>query len=364
MSDKIMVPSNVPEVVADAAIVAAANDPAVADVVVEPLTVGQLLYNAREAQGLSIGDIAARLRMAVRQITALEGSDFAALPSGTFLRGFVRNYAKTLSLNPTDVLALLEKTHDSAGVIRASPVVIPAQQKIAMPAPGGELASPRVRAGVAALVVVLVFAVVWYWWENVRPHLADGGRPKGVAETAVEQPAKLQPANVSNPQTASVATIAVAEPPPVVVESVVESAIMAAPPVTEAPKLANATTRTAPVSTTAPKVLAPRVPTSVVAPALQAPATANDKSATPAVTKSGAILGFTFNGESWVEVTDAGGKIILSRRFKAGEAEEVVGRPPLVVVVGNAQATRMAFIGREFDLVQHTRVSVARVNLK
>ena len=61
MADKIIVSSNVPDVVADAAIVAAANDPAVADVVVGPLTVGQLLRNAREAQGLSIGDIAARL---------------------------------------------------------------------------------------------------------------------------------------------------------------------------------------------------------------------------------------------------------------------------------------------------------------
>ena len=364
MADKIIVPSNVPDVVADAAIVAAANDPAVADVVVGPLTVGQLLRNAREVQGLSIGDIAARLRMAVRQITALEGSDFAALPSGTFLRGFVRNYAKTLSLDPADVLALLEKTHDSAGIINASRVVVPAQQKIAMPAPGGELASPRLRAGIAALVVVLLLAVVWYWWENVRPHLADGGRPKGVAETAVEQPAKLPPTNVSNPQTASVATTAVVEPPPTVVEPVVESAIVPAPPVTEAPKLANATARTAPVSTPVPKTLAPTVQRSAAAPALQAPATVNDKSATPAVTKSGAILGFTFNGESWVEVTDAGGKIILSRRFKAGEAEEVVGRPPLAVVVGNAQATRMAFNGREFDLAPHTRVSVARVNLK
>ena len=362
MSDKIVIASDVPEVVADAAIVAAANDSAVADIATEPLTVGQLLRNAREVQGLSIGDIAARLRMAVRQISALEGSDFSALPSGTFLRGFVRNYAKTLSLDPADVLALLEKTHDNAGIVNASRVVVPAQQKIAMPAPGGELASPRVRAGIAALAAFLVLAVVWYWWENVRPHLADGGRPKAAVGTTVEQPA-----TAPSVQLASVASAAA--PPPAMVEPTAAEA----PTIADAPKGAMTSPIVAPIS--APVTIASKAPVSVPsanvvasapasAPISPRTALANDTSATPAVTKSGASLGFTFNGESWVEVTDAAGKIILSRRFKAGEAEEVVGRPPLAVVVGNAQVTRMAFNGREFDLVPHTRVSVARVNLK
>ena len=362
MSDKIVIASDVPEVVADAAIVAAANDSAVADIATEPLTVGQLLRNAREVQGLSIGDIAARLRMAVRQISALEGSDFSALPSGTFLRGFVRNYAKTLSLDPADVLALLEKTHDNAGIVNASRVVVPTQQKIAMSAPGGELASPRVRAGIAALAAFLVLAVVWYWWENVRPHLADGGRPKAAVGTTVEQPA-----TVPSVQLASVASAAA--PPPAMVEPTAAEA----PTIADAPKGAMTSPIVAPIS--APVTIASKAPVSVPsanvvasapasAPISPRTALANDTSATPAVTKSGASLGFTFNGESWVEVTDAAGKIILSRRFKAGEAEEVVGRPPLAVVVGNAQVTRMAFNGREFDLVPHTRVSVARVNLK
>ena len=366
MSDKIVIANDVPELVADAASVAAANDSAVADIATEPLTVGQLLRNAREVQGLSIGDIAARLRMAVRQISALESSDFSALPSGTFLRGFVRNYAKTLSLDPADVLALLEKTHDNAGIVNASRVVVPAQQKIAMPAPGGELASPRVRAGIAALAAFLVLAVVWYWWENVRPHLADGGRPKAAVGTTVEQPA-----TAPSVQLASVAPAAA--PPPATVEPTAAEA----PAIADAPKGAMTSPIVAPIS--APVTIASKASVSVPsanvvasAPA-SAPASspisprtalANDTSATPAVTKSGASLGFTFNGESWVEVTDAAGKIILSRRFKSGEAEEVVGRPPLAVVVGNAQVTRMAFNGREFDLVPHTRVSVARVNLK
>jgi cytoskeleton protein RodZ len=78
----------------------------------------------------------------------------------------------------------------------------------------------------------------------------------------------------------------------------------------------------------------------------------------------GAALGFTFSGESWVEVMDASGKKVLSRRFKAGDAEEVLGRAPFTVTIGNASSTRMAFNGREFALDPHTRGAVARVVVK
>ena len=84
----------------------------------------------------------------------------------------------------------------------------------------------------------------------------------------------------------------------------------------------------------------------------------------PVPPAGGAALGFTFSGESWVEVIDGSGKTILSRRYRAGDAEEVSGRAPFSVVIGNAKSTRMAFNGREFDLDPHTRGAVARVTVK
>jgi cytoskeleton protein RodZ len=61
---------------------------------------------------------------------------------------------------------------------------------------------------------------------------------------------------------------------------------------------------------------------------------------------------------------DGTGRTIMSRRYKAGEADEVTGKGPFAVVVGNAASTRMAVNGREFDLAPHTRATVARVTVK
>jgi cytoskeleton protein RodZ len=65
-----------------------------------------------------------------------------------------------------------------------------------------------------------------------------------------------------------------------------------------------------------------------------------------------------------VEVVDGGGRIVISRRYAAGEADEVAGRGPFSIVVGNAQATRVAYNGREFDLAPHTKSTVARLTVK
>ena len=51
---------------------------------------GEKLKHARAAIGLSAADVAAKLKLGVRQIEALEAEDLVHLPSEVFTRGFVR----------------------------------------------------------------------------------------------------------------------------------------------------------------------------------------------------------------------------------------------------------------------------------
>ena len=72
-----------------------------------PRTLGQALAVERERQGLSRADVAQRLHMSAYQVEALESGDYKRLPQGTFLRGFVRNYAKVLGIASDPLLELL-----------------------------------------------------------------------------------------------------------------------------------------------------------------------------------------------------------------------------------------------------------------
>ena len=309
-----------------------------------PKTVGELLRIAREKTGLSQGEIASRLRMGIKQVRALEQDDYLSLPKGTFLRGFVRNFAKEVAVAPDVALRLLAETHQEAASITASVVVMPSQQNISVPTPGGQLATPRARVLIAAVIVTLILAIAWYWWEYVRPYRADGGRPKAVAETkAVEVPvAAITPTEIAPSPNAGAAQ----ENP---------SALSATPS-----SDANlAVTPPAPVVPTTAVVLASIEPPAAVAVVAAEPA--KPRQTPPAGT---GMLGFTFSGKSWVEVVDSTGKSVMDKTFKSGETEELVGRAPFSVVIGNAQATRMAYNGKEIDLAPHTRASVARVTVK
>lgn len=282
-----------------------------------PATPGILLRAARERAGLSVADLAARLRMGGRQIDALERAEYASLPTGTFLRGFVRNYARAVGADAQQAITLLEQTHAGAPVLKTPDIVVPSQNIKLVPA-GGELASPRGRIAIVAAVMLMLAWAGWYWWQYVRPNIAAGGGPRPVAEQTQELPSP------------SVAMMR---------ESAVE---------------------TKPVD---PAETPP--PGSTAAAAENAPAVAPPEPK-PASRRTGAdgVVGFAFTGDCWVEVTDSDAKVLISRRFHAGEAAEAVGRAPLTVVVGNAQVARMAVNGQEFDLVPYTRVSVAHVTVK
>jgi cytoskeleton protein RodZ len=71
-------------------------------------SVGQILREAREAQGMSLDDAAMRLRLMHRQIAAMEADDFESLGQPVFARGFVRNYSRLLGLVPEDLLARMQ----------------------------------------------------------------------------------------------------------------------------------------------------------------------------------------------------------------------------------------------------------------
>lgn len=64
-----------------------------------PKTAGDTLREAREAQGLSLAEVAARTRIPVRQLEAVEKGDYAALPSITYSVGFAKAYARAVGVD-------------------------------------------------------------------------------------------------------------------------------------------------------------------------------------------------------------------------------------------------------------------------
>ncbi|KKU80611.1 MAG: Transcriptional regulator, XRE family [Candidatus Gottesmanbacteria bacterium GW2011_GWA1_47_8] len=72
-------------------------------------TVGEVLNTARRERDLSTAEIAKTTKIEEKYIQALERNDFAALPSTTFIKGFIRNYAQVVDRSPEEMIALFRR---------------------------------------------------------------------------------------------------------------------------------------------------------------------------------------------------------------------------------------------------------------
>lgn len=160
----------------------------------DPPTVGQILREARHAQGLTLEDVALRLRLMQRQIEAMEHDDFESLGQPVFARGFVRNYARLLELVPETLLARMEGApEEPTAVSHAEPVL-----------PHSWLTSPWLLLMLIGLLVVVAVPVALYLWlnsevdERPAPPLptaqSQPGRPLAPPPSASEGPAAPVPA--------------------------------------------------------------------------------------------------------------------------------------------------------------------------
>ncbi len=77
------------------------------------IELGSILRAEREKQGLSIDDVAHRLKISARVLRALECADDDALPHSVYVRGFVISYGKLLGLD-TDEMLLVEELYDAS----------------------------------------------------------------------------------------------------------------------------------------------------------------------------------------------------------------------------------------------------------
>lgn len=269
---------------------------------------GVALRAARTAQNLSIGEVARQLRLSVAQIEALEASAFERLPGPVFVRGFLRNYARLLHLDP-DVL------------LRAVAPAAPSEDESRVPAIARGEPMPVARRPrwprYAVLVVMLLAALAAY-------ELYLAGSPVPVEKS---------------------------KPPAAVTVPVPPAPVSGEAPV-GADSAAAGGARTDPVTAEA-----------AATPAPTATAVADERAGSPASSGEGELR-LTFEADSWVEVRDRNGKTVFSRLNHGGTEQRVNGTPPLVVVVGNPRAVRLTYNDRLVDLDPHTKRDVARLTLQ
>lgn len=292
----------------------ASADAPPADAPIEP-RVGEILRQAREARGLTLADVATTLKLGERQLDALERNDWQSLPGTTFIRGFVRNYARLLQLNPVPLMAALDAMLERPTVR----LDIPHSASGEMPQPAGYGIPRKEKRVILAGVALVLLAIAVYF---LLP--GDISVLRGQAQTFLDSLARKEASAVPASDSAAKPAADPVLPPNTTVQQVMHPAAL--PPSDAA------------------------VPAAAVPPA-QAVADL-------------APLRFVIDRQSWVEVKDRDQNILFSQRLEPGIEQPVEGKGPFSIVVGFAPGVRLFWMGKPVDLTPHTRGDVARLILE
>lgn len=314
---------------------------------------GELLRQARERAGLSQEDIAGKLKLAARQIAAIESGDLASLPERTFTRGFMRSYARLVGVDPT-ALGLDQP---------AAQATAPTEFRQATEVKGEVTFDPSGKSRSAArwavpvlLVAALAAGVVYFQGghlSSMLPVKLGGGPQAPSLKTAVAAQAEQAEAAkqaAATPQAGAVGSVITAPP-----------ATSPTPTATDAPASTPATATApanSPATSTEPSVITPPAPAASPAatPAAAPVATA------PAPQAGEKRISLTFKGKSWTEVRSKG-EVIFSENAQPG-TREFNGAPPLSFAVGNASNVTLMIDGKPFDITNQTRNDVARFRVE
>jgi cytoskeleton protein RodZ len=336
---------------------------------------GEKLRQARTALGLTPADVAAKLKLGPRQIEALEAEDLAHLPGDVFSRGFVRNYARLVKIDPDQLIVPIDINATIADTITA-------------PSEGVSFASPGLRRWVllpllALSFFVLMVALLYYWLRQGEDALvAAPTDPASLQMAPVESTALPVPAPVSQEPLAPADALPSApigmtsmeaqppvSPPPAPATTPVAPMAVAPMPVAPVPAapMTVAPVKATPVPLRAPQPAPTHAPAAVT-PA--APAAALPRSAAPAipavtapVAVNGHTLRFTPGLDAWIQVVDGKGKR-YSKLVPAGSAEVFAGEPPFRLVVGEAAQVKLTYDGHSIDLTPYIGQKVARLTLE
>jgi len=281
---------------------------------------GARLRAAREAAGLSLDQVAQQLKLAPRQVKALEDESFGELPGRTFSRGFVRNYARLLHLDAQDLLAHLPDAAQAPAL--EAPTLHSTGTMIAeLPSAG----APKAGLGRWLIPLILVGCIVaaaaYEWYRGGLTNSAEPAR--AVSDASDRRGTPTTPAAVALPN--PLASFSPAAAPPATIPQ----------PVLPAASMRDSTAATV---------------SSAASPASVAP--------------GDAPLLLTYQGPSWTEIRDRSGQLVVSRLVAPGSVEPVKGVPPFDIVLGNAHVVTLMYRGKSIDLSPHTRQNVARLTLR
>lgn len=317
------------------------------------MTTGERLRQAREQLGLSQRAVAERLCLKMSTVREIESDTLSADLASTFVRGYIRSYAKLVHIPEDELLPMLAK-QAPAKVARVAQM-----QSFSL----GKRRKKR-DGWLMSFTWLIVFVVVGltgaWWWQNHKAQQEE------IATMADQSSAQLSQHNNEgesvplNDGDGAASAVDGGTTPENSAAPVANNAAVA-PTAQQAP--AATVAQTAPqLVVAAPSQATIPAATPAAPPAQSQLPTANAAVAAPVEDANGLVM--DFSADCWLQVTDATGKTLFSGIQKGGTRLNLAGTAPYKLTIGAPAAVQIQYQGKPVDLSRFVKANrVARLTV-
>ena len=325
---------------------------------------GAKLREAREARGMSVADVADRLKIPGRILQGVEDAS-ERLPRTVYVHHFIKDYIKLMGFSAAEAA---EWTNSLEGFENISRPVIAENQPFTPVKPSmlPVVLSALFKVGVTALLAFVAYSAYVHFFagrdyeEAVRPLEQEQSAPA----PKVEAPAPAAEADVKT------APVPSAEPAPAVQPESREEAAPAAQaaPVWDVPAQSEARDEGPAVTQAMPSASEDALPRSsaalvsqmIPAELTELPAPEADAGSSPAVLPEGMhhVEVIADEGDCWMGFEPDGRH--QQRTLRKGDSFTMTFRDSLVVKLGHAGAVRVIYDGKELERSASQRVMTLR----
>ncbi|MCR3938598.1 MULTISPECIES: RodZ domain-containing protein [Aeromonas] len=285
---------------------------------------GQLLRNAREQLGWTREQVASRIHLRLTLIAAIEADTYDKHTSHTFIRGYLRAYAKLVGIPEETILAAYEKL----GLTPPDNIDMQSFSRRSRQ----QANDSRLKVVTWLVILVLIgLSVAWWWQSTARRSAGDD------ALAATEMGA-----TVNTPEANVAPAVEVAAP-----------VLPAASDAVSTQVVVSGATATLPVVATDASAA---VPTDVSGAVSTAESTTTEPAKAPQ-------LKMSFTADCWLDVKDANGKTLFSGLKKANDELVLEGPEPLRFIIGAPMAVNLEYQGKSFDMSRYNNGRTARFSL-
>jgi cytoskeleton protein RodZ len=304
------------------------------------VTAGAILKAAREAKGLSIETVATQLHLRPKIINDLENDIFVNIASTTYVRGYIKNYARVVSADINQIQQCLSH--------QLPEIVAPAMQSFSRKTTH-QARNSRLNL-VTYLIVAVLIAMLVLWWVQKSSLLTnvDLSQPT-VEEIAAESNMPEPQQIIRSGSVQSTANDVGNEGNDSATDSANKAAIEAEDKLIQTAQDAASTAQQLAASS------------SVTTASTESSSTTDTSLASLASGES--VLTIELTGDCWVNVTDANGKVMVDGVKNSAQRIEVRGIKPFKVILGAPQVASISLDGNNVSLAEFANGRVARLTL-